>query len=71
MSRNLLSRDSTQRIISVKFHVLEDNVFVLRWSLVDTLLKSLIVNYLCASYSNGKLNKKGEGIDYPQAQILC
>ena len=39
LSRNLLSRDSTQRIICVKFHVLADLLFfVIRWSLVDTLL---------------------------------
>ena len=57
MSRNLLSHHSTQRIICIKFHVLADlKFFVVRWSLVDTLFKSLIVNYLCASYSNGKHN---------------
>ena len=61
LSRNPLSRNSTQRIICVKFHVLADlMIFVVRGSLVDTLLKSLIVNYLCASYSNGKHNMVSE-----------
>ena len=58
MSCNLLSRGSTQRIICVKFNVLADLMFfAVCWSLVDTLLKSLIVNYLCASYFNGKRNR--------------
>ena len=57
LSRNPLSRDSTQRIICVRFHVLADWMFFCNsLEFGRHIIKSLIVNYLCASYFNGKRN---------------
>ena len=61
LSRNPLSRDSTQRIICVKFHVLADQMFFCNsLEFGRHFIKSLIVNYLCASYFNGKRNMVSE-----------
>ena len=61
LSRNPLSRDSTQRIICVKFHVLADWMFFCSsLEFGRHINKSFIVNHLCASYFNGKRNKNQE-----------